>query len=587
MDDLRQRTESGQQEQLKALEKLAQQRVAEETDMRKADEAKAQYLLQVQRQLQESEAQARQAELRKTHEVDAARIRAGYEAELKQLQDKCEREQAESAQAVKEQEEKIRRFQVAQDQLHHLAHARSQPITPPVPVETPKVIPRVRDASDPLAAQVAQLVQIVQQLQNNQAHIASTETMHRTDKSQKIAQDGRTPVKPRSTIPTKTDGRKKRTVKSGGKGDDGYDSDDSSSSDSSQDELEGQFSTASQPKQADTGTGTRVVVQAMIPHDALEKFDERAALEDRVNWWERFMYYATMAPWDETTRIVQLRMRLTGALKDWCAQLPDTTRSDWKRFSHVFKKEWCRSVGSRAERYYNAEIREAETPRMFLYRINRAAKRASIAYEKPTADREAHIRRFIKALGNSRLRTTLQGQRFDTLSKLEETLKHIEALQQDENRDNPDHQQKRRSPQNLQFGRFKPPQRRAEARAFVADGVSSSPSQRRYVHFEDEQNSDKEYESESPQAQSEGSGITNNSPTITGSTEVIADPSRLDAVTEEDVFRVAEQLAWKPRPGTQPYGGASQNQAKCEQCGSPRHATEKCWSGLICGRCHE
>ncbi|KAE9056958.1 hypothetical protein PF010_g31559 [Phytophthora fragariae] len=50
--------------------------------MRKADEAKAQYLLQVQRQLQESEAQARQAELRKTHEVDAARIRAEYEAEL-------------------------------------------------------------------------------------------------------------------------------------------------------------------------------------------------------------------------------------------------------------------------------------------------------------------------------------------------------------------------------------------------------------------------------------------------------------------------------------------------------------------------
>ncbi|KAE9260423.1 hypothetical protein PR003_g34374, partial [Phytophthora rubi] len=69
-------------EQLRALEKLAQQRVAKETDMRKADEAKAQYLLQVQRQLQESEAQTRQAELRKTHEVDAAQIRADYEAEL-------------------------------------------------------------------------------------------------------------------------------------------------------------------------------------------------------------------------------------------------------------------------------------------------------------------------------------------------------------------------------------------------------------------------------------------------------------------------------------------------------------------------
>ncbi|KAE9338858.1 hypothetical protein PR003_g11304 [Phytophthora rubi] len=141
MDDLRQRTEAGQLEQLRALEKLAQQRVAKETDMRKADEAKNQYLLQVQRQLQESEAQAQQAELRKTHEIDAARIRAEYEAELKQLLEKCEREQAESVQAVKEQEEKIRRFQVAQDQLHHLAHSRSQSVTPPVPVETPKITP--------------------------------------------------------------------------------------------------------------------------------------------------------------------------------------------------------------------------------------------------------------------------------------------------------------------------------------------------------------------------------------------------------------------------------------------------------------
>ncbi|KAE8892552.1 hypothetical protein PF006_g25289 [Phytophthora fragariae] len=154
-------------EQLRALEKLAQPRVAKETAMRKADEAKAQYLLQVQQQLQESEAQARQAEFRKTHEVDAARIGAEHEAELKQLQEKREREQAKSVQAVKEQEEKIRRFQVAQDQLHHLAHARSQPVTAPVPVEVPMITPQVRDASDPLAAQVAQLVQIVQQLQSN------------------------------------------------------------------------------------------------------------------------------------------------------------------------------------------------------------------------------------------------------------------------------------------------------------------------------------------------------------------------------------------------------------------------------------
>ncbi|GMF47136.1 unnamed protein product [Phytophthora fragariaefolia] len=363
---------------------------------------------------------------------------------------------------------------------------------PPVPVEATKITPQVRDASDRLAAQIAQLVQLILQLQSNQAHVASTETVHQTDKSHKITQDGRTPVKPRSTIPANTDGCKKRYIKSGGKGNYGYDSDGSSSSDSSQDELEGQFSTASQPKQADFGTGTRVVVQAMIPHDGLESL--MSVLRWRTNPTE-----------DEIDR----------GIKGLVFSTSDTTRSDWKRFSHVFKKEWCRSVGSRAEHYYNSEIREAETSKMFLYRLNRAAKRASIAYEKPTADREAHILRFIKALENSRLRTTLQGRRFDTLSDLEATLKRIEVLQQDENQDNPNHQQKRRSIQNLQFVIFKLPQPRAEARAFVTEGALSSPSRRRYVHFEDEQNPNKEYGSESPQTQSEGSRITNNSPTTT------------------------------------------------------------------------
>ncbi|KAE8951366.1 hypothetical protein PR001_g33751, partial [Phytophthora rubi] len=148
--------------------------------------------------------------------------------------------------------------------------------------------------------------------------------------------------------------------------DDDWGSDSSSSSDSSQDELEGQFGTAAQTKNSDTNSGTRVVVLAMIPHDAREKFDERGPLDDRVNWWERFMYYATMAPWDEKTRIVQLRTRLSGSLKDWCTQLPNLTRSDWKKLSHVFKKEWCRSIGSKAERYYAMELRDSETPRMFL-----------------------------------------------------------------------------------------------------------------------------------------------------------------------------------------------------------------------------
>ncbi|KAE9034198.1 hypothetical protein PR001_g9835 [Phytophthora rubi] len=137
---------------------------------------------------------------------------------------------------------------------------------------------------------------------------------------------------------------------------------------------------------------------------------------------------------------------------------------------------------------------------MFLYRLNRAAKKADIAFERPTAEREAHVRRFIGALSDSRLKTTLQGQRFDTLSELEETLKRIEALRQDERHEDRDYQQKKRPPQNLQFGRFKPKPRRAEGRAFIADGAGMDAEGGRQAHFSDEQFPGHEADSEVEQS---------------------------------------------------------------------------------------
>jgi hypothetical protein len=330
---------------------------------------------------------------------------------------------------------------------------------------------------DPLVTRVEHLSRMVEQLvKSAQTKPASADKPadaapkpEKAEKTQASAKATTSKTQAKPSVATSKRSSKARTSRSGGPDDsDLDDSDGSSSSDSSQDELEGQFGAVAKAKTPDTSSGTRFVVQAMIPHDALEKFSERTPLEDRVNWWERFMYYATMAPWNEKTRIVQLRMRLPGALKDWCTQLPDVVRSDWKKLSHVFKKEWCRTIGSRLEKYYALAMRDQATPRMFLYRLNQAAKKAGIKYEKPTTDRETHIRRFIKSLSDPKLRTTLQGQRFDTMNELERTLKRFEALHQDESREARNHQQKQRPAQNLQFGRFKPPQRRAEGRAYMA-----------------------------------------------------------------------------------------------------------------------
>ncbi|EGZ09379.1 hypothetical protein PHYSODRAFT_522509 [Phytophthora sojae] len=291
-----------------------------------------------------------------------------------------------------------------------------------------------------------------------------------------------------------------------------------------------------------------------------------------------------MAPWDEKTRVVHLRVRLTGSLKDWCAQLPDDVRSDWKKLSHVFKKEWCRTLSSKAERYYSMEMKDSDTPRMFFYRLNHAAKKAGIPYLRPTVDREAHIRRFIKALTDSRLRTTLQGQRFDTLDELEKILKRIEALRQDEG-----YEQKRHPAQGLQFGRFKPPQRRAEGRAFKAEGVEVDPSLGRHAHFQDDY--DLKYEADSEEDVDRSAERTVSStvpaPAPAAASSAQAEPSRSTSLTDEEICRVAERLAWKPIAQRYDRGGDQHPEQKCDECGSRNHPTDKCWSRLICGRCHD
>ncbi|OWZ21889.1 hypothetical protein PHMEG_0003494 [Phytophthora megakarya] len=122
----------------------------------------------------------------------------------------------------------------------------------------------------------------------------------------------------------------------------------------------------------------------LIPHGALENLDEHAILKERMDWWGRFMYYSMMGSWDDSTR------------------LPNETQSNWMALAHVFKSEWCRSVESKGERYYGMDMRDQETPRMFLCRLKKVAKNAGIRFEKTVSEREAHIRQFFCALSDNR-----------------------------------------------------------------------------------------------------------------------------------------------------------------------------------------
>ncbi|EGZ18130.1 hypothetical protein PHYSODRAFT_261346 [Phytophthora sojae] len=192
------------------------------------------------------------------------------------------------------------------------------------------------------------------------------------------------------------------------------DDSDSSSSDSSDDDSSScDYSTSSSDDfdldlttSTTTKEGTTVwTYRPYINYNAVEKFSEDASVEDRVGWWEKFTDMAAQGSCPDKMKIRQLRGRMSSSLRDWYAQLPKSTRHNWKKLSRRFKVVYCR-----------------ETPRKFFYRLNAAAVKAGIEFQKSSKHRERHLRRFIKKLKDTQLKTALQGQKFKSISEVEHAL---------------------------------------------------------------------------------------------------------------------------------------------------------------------
>ncbi|KAJ8569470.1 hypothetical protein ON010_g5790 [Phytophthora cinnamomi] len=105
----------------------------------------------------------------------------------------------------------------------------------------------------------------------------------------------------------------------------------------------------------------------------------------------------------------------------------------------------------------------------------------------------------------------------------------------------------------MQFGLFKPQQQRTEGRVFIAQGLQSPFEPGRHAHFEDEVIQDYDANNEAELKFSAPKTEVAESPR-SSAISTSAKPSHSTAVTDEEIFRVAERLAWKPRPDNQPEG---------------------------------
>ncbi|OWZ15997.1 hypothetical protein PHMEG_00010264 [Phytophthora megakarya] len=138
-----------------------------------------------------------------------------------------------------------------------------------------------------------------------------------------------------------------------------------------------------------------------IGYTNLEKFDEKASRDNRVNWWERFSDMASQGSWSDTMKIRQLRSRIRQQLGTGSCSYK-STRDDWKQMSRRSRKLYIGTTGSYSEWYFTMKMTDHETPL------------------------------FIKKLRNDQLKTAHEGHRLQSITDLERALRRHEDVWREE-----------------------------------------------------------------------------------------------------------------------------------------------------------
>ncbi|OWZ01056.1 LOW QUALITY PROTEIN: hypothetical protein PHMEG_00027633 [Phytophthora megakarya] len=388
--------------------------------------------------------------------------------------------------------------------------------------------------------------------------------MHSTDREAQVARKTTARKEESASSSSKRSQPKKAKEKSDPPPDDSDDSEpsdndasqggDSDSSDaeglSSEDEDIGMTTTTT------TADGTTIWnYRPYIGYTNLEKFDEKAFRNNRVNWWERFSDMASQGQgsWSDTMKIRQFKSRMPTAIRDWFTQLLKSTRHDWKQMSRRFRKLYIGTTGSYSEMHFTMKMTDHETPLQFFYCLNSAAVKAEVKFKSSSKLRESHIRRFIKKLRNDQPKTALEGHRFQSITDLEQALRRHEDVWREEGYDSPAPKKPDISvPTTFTAGlRIV---NRLDGRAFVTQGDA-----------EPTQDSEFQHQSQNPEVFAE---------------QAEAHPKLIPEFPNKNQHLKSPN----PHPG-QGVARPENWDVFCEKCKKWGHSEVNCWTGIICERC--
>ncbi|KAL3662797.1 hypothetical protein V7S43_012199 [Phytophthora oleae] len=182
---------------------------------------------------------------------------------------------------------------------------------------------------------------------------------------------------------------------------------------------------------------------------------------------------ASQGGWSTKTRIQELKLKLPVSARDWFNQLPMSVSRDWRELPFAFRKPYCKARSSYSERYSTMEIKSSETPLDLFYRLNSAAGKADVDVRKYSKRLEKHVLRFITKLKDTRLKTSLQRQRFKSISDLEYALGQDEDVWRTGDQEMTVTRPRDFRDDNISRGQFKP---KRMSRTYVARDLGSEDS---------------------------------------------------------------------------------------------------------------
>jgi hypothetical protein len=161
-------------------------------------------------------------------------------------------------------------------------------------------------------------------------------------------------VKPSAPKAEDKKSTKKETPKKHSSRDDGPSDSDPESSDNDSSDRDSDSSLDVPNSSAATTTVPNaagvVTFRPYVNSSTLEDFNEYASLIARRRWYERFLNMAVQGGWTNESKVYELKIKMSPAVRNWRGQLRKSVRSDWKRLEKAFKREYCKSKVDDLER---------------------------------------------------------------------------------------------------------------------------------------------------------------------------------------------------------------------------------------------